>query len=164
VKPIATRSWPRGRTRRRFAGVQLGADDDVLLFLDGVIAQFLYHAQGQAGADDTVEYAKNKWTVKLDDRLARWKDWSGYFGVPREATKFEAHTTGIPAQIRPRAPYIRKDLFDKRGVKVDAEYRFHGRLSLSDAGLDRGSREVREASPTDRQCWRSEPADERLAS
>lgn len=72
----------------------------------------------QAGADDTVEYVKNKWTIKLDDRLAKWKDWSDYYDVPKEATKYENHTTGIPAQIRPRALYLRKDLFEKRGAKI----------------------------------------------
>lgn len=71
----------------------------------------------QAGADDTVEYVRNKWTVNLADRVGRWKDWSDYYDVPKEAVKYENHVTGIPAQLRPRALYVRKDHFERRGVK-----------------------------------------------
>jgi ABC-type glycerol-3-phosphate transport system substrate-binding protein len=71
----------------------------------------------QAGADDTVEYVRAGYTVNLRDRVARWKEWADFYDVPKEATTYENHVTGVPAQLRPRALYIRKDLFDRRGVK-----------------------------------------------
>lgn len=71
----------------------------------------------QAGADDTVEYVRNRFTVNLRERVARWKDWADWYDVPKEATTFENHITGIPAQLRPRALYLRKDIFDRRGIK-----------------------------------------------
>ena len=71
----------------------------------------------QAGADDTVEYVRNGYTVNLRDRVAKWKEWAASTTCPKEATTSENHVTGVPAQLRPRALYIRKDLFDRRGVK-----------------------------------------------
>jgi ABC-type glycerol-3-phosphate transport system substrate-binding protein len=71
----------------------------------------------QAGADDTVEYVRTGYTVNLRDRVARWKDWSDWYEVPKEATTYEGHVTGIPAQLRPRALHLRRDLFERRGVK-----------------------------------------------
>lgn len=71
----------------------------------------------QAGADDLVEYVKNKWTVNLSERLNRWKDWGDYYDVPKQATTYEGFATGIPAQLRPRAMLYRKDVFEQRGLK-----------------------------------------------
>jgi hypothetical protein len=53
----------------------------------------------QAGGDDTVEYVRSRFTVDLKDRLARWPDWADFYDVPKAATTYEGHVTGIPAQL-----------------------------------------------------------------